>query len=105
MRKIAKTGARTLIRFYQLAISPLNPPACRFAPTCSYYALEAIERHGALKGLFLALRRILRCHPWHRKNFNDPVPEKFIWAFARPRLIRYKRGQDKPLKNIKKQAP
>lgn len=95
MRKIARTAAKGAIRLYQLAISPLNPPTCRFAPTCSHYALEAIERHGAVKGLFLSLRRILKCHPWHRKNFIDPVPESFTWAFAWADLIRYKRGQDK----------
>ncbi len=105
MRKIAKIAARALIRLYQLAISPLTPPSCRFAPTCSHYALEAIEQHGAVKGLYLSLRRIVKCHPWHRKNFIDPVPQKFTWAFAWPRLIRYKRGQDKTPQSIKKQAP
>lgn len=51
------------IRFYQRFISPMLPPACRFTPTCSQYAVEAIQKHGALKGLYLAIRRILRCHP------------------------------------------
>lgn len=55
---------RGLIRGYQLFISPLLGPRCRFYPTCSHYALEAIETHGALKGSWLALRRLLRCHPW-----------------------------------------
>ena len=65
-----------LIRFYQKAISPMRPPCCRFIPTCSAYALEAVEKYGALKGGFLALRRILRCNPFHRQKSieYDPVP-------------------------------
>lgn len=62
-----------LIRFYQVAISPLKPPTCRFTPTCSQYAIEAIKKHGAIKGLYLALKRILRCHPWGGSGY-DPVP-------------------------------
>jgi putative membrane protein insertion efficiency factor len=65
---------RQLIRLYQLAISPLLGPRCRFYPSCSQYALEAIEAHGALRGLWFALRRIGRCHPWHPGGF-DPVPQ------------------------------
>ncbi len=61
------------IRFYQLSISPMLPPCCRFTPTCSAYAIEAIERHGPFKGLWLAIRRILRCHPWGGSGY-DPVP-------------------------------
>lgn len=63
-----------LIRFYRRGISPLKPPCCRYIPTCSQYALEAIEKYGALKGGFLALRRILRCHPFSRHDPYDPVP-------------------------------
>ena len=65
-----------LIRSYQRNISPLRPPCCRFIPTCSAYALEAVEKYGALKGGWLALRRILRCHPFHRRRSipYDPVP-------------------------------
>jgi len=62
-----------LVRFYRLAISPMMAPRCRFLPTCSDYAIEAIERHGPIKGGALALRRILRCHPWGGSGF-DPVP-------------------------------
>ncbi|MBR6812134.1 MAG: membrane protein insertion efficiency factor YidD [Oscillospiraceae bacterium] len=62
-----------LIRFYQKQISPLTPPSCRFVPTCSAYALEAIEKYGALKGGYLAVRRILRCNPFCKGGY-DPVP-------------------------------
>ena len=61
------------IRFYQRNISPLRPPCCRFIPTCSQYALEAVEKYGALKGGYLALRRILRWNPFHKGGY-DPVP-------------------------------
>lgn len=64
-----------LIRFYQRAISANTPPSCRFLPTCSAYAVEAIERFGALKGTGLAIWRILRCNPWGKGGY-DPVPEK-----------------------------
>lgn len=63
-----------LIRFYRRNISPLTPPSCRFTPTCSAYAYEAIEKYGALKGGFLALKRILRCHPFYKGDPYDPVP-------------------------------
>ena len=62
-----------LVRFYQLAISSWTPPSCRFNPTCSSYAIEAIERHGPGKGGWLALKRIGKCHPWGGHGF-DPVP-------------------------------
>ena len=61
------------IRFYRKYISPLTPPACRFTPTCSQYAIEALQKHGPIKGLYLAVRRILRCHPWGGHGY-DPVP-------------------------------
>ena len=65
-----------LIRFYRSSISPMRPPCCRFIPTCSAYALEAVEKYGAVKGGWLALRRILRCQPFHRQKsiVYDPVP-------------------------------
>ncbi len=62
-----------LVRGYQLFISPFVPPSCRFHPTCSHYAIEALQKHGAVKGFWLALRRIARCHPWHPGG-HDPVP-------------------------------
>ena len=61
------------IRFYQKAISPLFPACCRFTPTCSQYALEAVEKYGVLKGSFLAFKRILRCNPYSKGGY-DPVP-------------------------------
>ena len=72
-----------LIRFYQKALSPLKgAPCCRFTPTCSNYAIEAFEKHGALKGFILALWRILRCNPFVKGGY-DPVPEKFSQAFIK----------------------
>ncbi len=62
-----------LVRGYRRFISPMLPGACRFYPTCSQYALEALEKYGALKGGYLAIRRILRCHPFHPGGY-DPVP-------------------------------
>ena len=64
-----------LVRFYRVVISPLLPPACRYHPTCSAYALEAIRVHGPLRGSALAARRIARCHPWGGAGI-DPVPGK-----------------------------
>lgn len=61
------------IRLYKALISPLLPPSCRFSPTCSHYAREAIELHGAARGSLLGIRRILRCHPWNAGGY-DPVP-------------------------------
>ncbi|XJZ26583.1 membrane protein insertion efficiency factor YidD [Bacillota bacterium Lsc_1132] len=65
-----------LIRFYQKAISPLKPPSCRFYPTCSHYGAEAIQRFGALKGSWLTIKRISRCHPFHPGGV-DPVPKEW----------------------------
>jgi len=65
--------AVAFVKFYQGAISPYLPPSCRFFPTCSSYAIEALERHGFLRGSLLAAKRILRCHPFRAGGF-DPVP-------------------------------
>ena len=62
-----------LVRFYQVCISPLKPPCCRFTPTCSAYAIEALRKHGPIKGLLLAIWRVLRCNPWGGSGY-DPVP-------------------------------
>ena len=62
-----------LIRFYQICISPLKPPTCRCTPTCSQYTLEAFRKYGPIKGFWLGLKRILRCHPWGGSGY-DPVP-------------------------------
>lgn len=70
---IARFPLRLAIRLYQWVVSPILGPSCRYLPTCSDYALEAVERHGALAGLWLALRRLLRCHPWAAGGY-DPVP-------------------------------
>ena len=64
-----------LVKFYQLSISPLKAPCCKYYPTCSNYAIEAIERFGAFKGFFMAIYRILRCNPFSKGGY-DPVPEK-----------------------------
>lgn len=61
------------IRFYQLVISPCFPKSCRFTPTCSSYAIEAIRKHGPVRGLILSIKRLLRCHPWGGEGY-DPVP-------------------------------
>ena len=64
-----------LVKFYRKYISPLTPPTCRYVPTCSQYALEALEKYGAVKGGWLAVKRICRCHPFHKgHDFYDPVP-------------------------------
>lgn len=76
-----------LIKIYTILISPLIGQNCRYHPTCSCYAHEALEEHGALKGLYLTMRRILRCHPWSKHSYKDPVPKHFTWAS----LIGYKR--------------
>ena len=62
-----------MIRFYQREISPLRPPCCNYYPTCSRYAVEALEKYGTVKGGYLAARRILRCNPFHKGGY-DPVP-------------------------------
>ncbi len=69
-------GARVLVfvvRGYQILLSPYFGSQCRFSPTCSHYSLQALEKHGAIKGAYLTIRRLLRCNPWHRGGF-DPVP-------------------------------
>ena len=71
-----KRAVLSLIRFYRRSISPMRPPCCRFIPTCSQYALEAVEKYGVGKGGWLALRRVCKCHPFHKQKsiVYDPVP-------------------------------
>jgi len=68
-----RRGLISLVRAYRWAVSPMLPPACRFHPSCSCYAEEALQRHGALRGGWLAARRLCRCGPWHAGGY-DPVP-------------------------------
>ena len=68
---------KILIRVYQVALSPLLGPNCRYYPTCSQYAIDAIETHGSLRGTWLSIKRISRCHPWHEGGF-DPVPGRCL---------------------------
>ncbi len=75
------------VHLYRLAVSPLTGRTCRFHPVCSSYALEAIEKHGAARGLALTALRVCKCHPWHRGPYADPVPDAFAWRS----LIGYKR--------------
>ncbi len=75
IRKMAVTILSLPIRGYRYLLSPLLGPSCRFHPTCSQYCLQALEKHGPLAGLWLGLRRILRCHPWSGRHGFDPVPE------------------------------
>lgn len=72
-RGLVQEKLMQMVRFYRRYISPLLPDSCIYSPTCSEYALEAIEKYGAAKGSWLAFKRILRCHPFHRGGF-DPVP-------------------------------
>ena len=69
-----KTILLSMIRFYQRFISPAFPPRCRFSPTCSQYALEAIGKYGAAKGGWLAFKRLMRCNPFNKGDYFDPVP-------------------------------
>jgi hypothetical protein len=75
LKKIITYPFILLIRFYQVAISPYTPATCRFSPTCSSYSLEALKVHGLLKGGWLSIKRICKCHPWGSSGY-DPVPKK-----------------------------
>lgn len=72
MRHLPQRAALLLLRAYKWAISPMFPPACRYVPTCSEYAMEAVERHGALRGTLMTMLRLLRCHPFAKSGY-DPV--------------------------------
>ena len=81
--RLLNRALQTMIRCYQLSVSPLLLPSCRYLPSCSDYAVEAIGRHGALVGLGLALRRLARCHPWGGSGY-DPVPATGGFDRSRP---------------------
>lgn len=89
LRNLPKSALKALIRAYSYAISPLLGANCRFHPTCSAYAIAAIDQHGAIKGGILSFQRLLKCHPWHRGAMVDPVPA----AIDRASLIGYKRAE------------
>lgn len=76
VKKIIEFTVLLPVYFYRYAISPHTPPSCRYTPTCSAYAIEAVKKHGILKGLYLGTKRILSCNPWGGSGY-DPVPEKF----------------------------
>ena len=65
----------TVIKVYRFFLSPLMGATCRFHPTCSAYMIEALEKHGAMQGALLGIKRVLKCHPFHKGHFDDPVPE------------------------------
>ena len=73
VKNLPMKGMLVMLRFYKREISPMLPPCCRYTPTCSEYAMQAVEKYGAVKGTFLATKRILRCNPFHKGGY-DPVP-------------------------------
>ena len=73
VKNLPMKGMLVMLRFYKREISPMLPPCCRYTPTCSEYAMQAVEKYGAIKGTFLATKRILRCNPFHKGGY-DPVP-------------------------------
>ncbi len=73
VKTLPKKSMLVMLRFYKREISPMLPPCCRYTPTCSEYAMQAVEKYGAAKGGWLAAKRILRCHPFHEGGY-DPVP-------------------------------
>lgn len=75
LRKVLIFPFIAIVRIYQVVISPVLPAACRFQPTCSYYMIEALKKHGLVYGGFLGIKRILSCHPWGKSGY-DPVPPK-----------------------------
>jgi hypothetical protein len=77
MKRVASWIVLALVRFYQYGISPFTPVSCRYLPTCSEYAVDAVHLHGPWRGVWLTLRRIGRCHPWGGHGY-DPVPQKLV---------------------------
>ncbi len=91
IRGAMKTVVLTLLRGYKWAISPLLPPSCRYLPTCSEYAAEAIDRYGVLRGSVMAIWRVLRCHPFVRGGY-DPVPVDIVGSLDRVAPVVHARG-------------
>ncbi len=79
LKKIVEFVVLLPVYFYKGAISPLLPPSCRYTPTCSTYSIEAVKKHGVVKGIYLSTKRILSCNPWGGSGY-DPVPEKFSFG-------------------------
>jgi putative membrane protein insertion efficiency factor len=79
IKKILIAPLILLIKLYQIAISPMLPKSCRYYPSCSVYAIEALKKHGLIKGFLLATYRIIRCNPWGGHGY-DPVPDKFVFV-------------------------
>ncbi len=82
IKKVLEFVVLLPVYFYRGAISPLLPPSCRYTPTCSTYSIEAVKKHGAIKGIYLSTKRILSCNPWGGSGY-DPVPEKFTFCKQR----------------------
>mgnify|MGYP003672036915 CR=1 FL=1 len=78
-----------LVKGYSFLVSPLLGRNCRFHPSCSCYMHDALEKHGVIKGLYLGCCRIFSCHPWSKRQFDDPVPKQFAWSD----ILRYKRSR------------
>ena len=74
VKTLPKKGMLVMLRFYKREISPMLPPCCRYTPTCSEYAMQAVEKYGAVKGGWLAFKRLLRCNPFYKGDYFDPVP-------------------------------
>lgn len=87
VRDLPALPLRALIHAYQWGIAPVMAPRCRFLPSCSEYALEAIAQHGAFRGAWLTVRRLVRCHPWGGHGY-DPVPETCCGHHAKPESVR-----------------
>ncbi len=83
MKQFAKFVALQLLQFYKAIISPMLPPACRYVPTCSEYAMEAVERYGAIVGVWMALKRVLRCHPLAGSGYDPVVKHTSAREFIR----------------------
>lgn len=79
MKRVSRELLKAPVYLYRYLISPLLGESCRYHPTCSAYALEALDRHGPFKGAVLTVLRLSRCHPWSRRNGIDPVPTRFTW--------------------------